>query len=290
MSKYGLIRYPGSKAKLWGPILNAMPEEISIPLWSENCKWDYREPFFGSGAIGFRLLDVIDTRCNVWLNDKDYSLVCMWKSVQDSPKELQDMVMQFKPNTEDFFIFKKEDGATDIDPVLSGFRKLALHQMSVSGFGAMSGTCLGGRDQENAQYPIDCRWNPITLCKHIESRHLQFKRFGRRLKITCEDFQELIEGAPRKCFLYADPPYVEKGGMLYKYSMSEDDHRRLAKLLIGSKCKWVASYDDHPLVREMYKRCDIEEVKVTYTNATNAISVRPKNKEVVIKSLFKGSR
>ena len=285
-SSYGLIRYPGSKAKLWSPIVNAMPDEISLMLWSEQCEWEYREPFFGSGAIGFRVLDVISSRCKVWLNDKDYWLVCLWKAVQDSPKELSELVMNFRPNTDDFFEFKSQDGSKEIDPVLAGFRKLALHQMSVSGFGVKSGTCLGGRDQENAEYPIDCRWNPVRLCEHIAARYRQLKRFGKRLRITCKDFSEVILGCPKTCFLYIDPPYVEKGGMLYKHGMDDRDHRRLASLLSRVKCKWVVSYDDHPLVRELYSSHEIEEIEVKYTNATNANGVRPKNREVVITPKF----
>lgn len=283
-SNYGLIRYPGSKAKLWGPIANAMPDEICLTLWSEQCEWEYREPFFGSGAIGFRVLDVISPQCKVWLNDKDYWLVCLWKAVQDSPKELAQMVMNFKPNTDDFFEFKNQDGRKDIDPVVAGFRKLALHQMSVSGFGVKSGTCLGGRNQENSQYPIDCRWNPITLCEHIANRHRQFKRFGRRLTITCRDFSVLLKDSPSRCFLYVDPPYVEKGGMLYKHGMSESDHVKLASNLAVCKSRWVASYDDHHLIRSLYSKFNIREIEVKYSNATHACGVRPKNKEIVITS------
>lgn len=283
MSKYGLIRYPGSKAKLWQPIVNAMPDEISLMLWSDNCEWEYREPFFGSGAIGFRLLDIISPRSKVWLNDKDYWLVCLWKSVQDSARELVDLVMAFKPNTDSFFKFKADDGKKDLDPVVAGFQKLALHMMSVSGFGVMSGTCLGGKNQENAQYPIDCRWNKYRLREHIEARNAQFRRFGKRLNITCRDFGEVLRGSQERCFIYVDPPYVEKGGVLYKHSMSDQDHARLAKLLKASRSHWIASYDDHPLIRSLYSGCIMDEVEVRYSNATNAVKGRPKNKEIIIR-------
>jgi DNA adenine methylase len=281
-NKFGLIRYPGSKAKLCKPIIDAMPDEIVLGLWSHEHSWEYREPFFGSGAIGFRIMDSLSARCKVWLNDRDYWLVCLWNAVKDSHRELIAMVRKFKPSADRFFEFKEQDGDTTVDPLLAGFRKLAIHQMSVSGFGVMSGTCLGGRNQENAQYPVDCRWNPIRLVEHINNRHRQMKRFGSLLKITCKDFSAVLAGCPKRCFVYMDPPYVEKGEMLYKHGMDETEHRRLADSIKRLKCQWMLSYDDHPLVRELYAGSEIKELAVTYSNATNAKGVRPKNCEILI--------
>jgi len=281
-NKFGLIRYPGSKAKLCGPILDAMPDEIVLGLWSNAHAWEYREPFFGSGAIGFRIMDSLSARCRVWLNDRDYWLVCLWNAVKDCHRDLITMVRKFKPSADKFFEFKAQDGSVDVDPLLAGFRKLAIHQMSVSGFGVMSGTCLGGRNQENAQYPVDCRWNPIRLAEHINNRHKQMARFGNQLKITCKDFSALLEKCPARCFVYMDPPYVEKGEMLYKHGMDESEHNRLSKCIKSLRCQWMLSYDDHPLVRELYAPFSIRELAVTYSNATNAKGLRPKNREILI--------
>lgn len=284
-NKFGLIRYPGSKAKLCKPIIDAMPEEIVLDIWSHEHMWEYREPFFGSGAIGFRIMNSLSAKCKVWLNDCDYWLVCLWTAVRDTPAELIELVREFKPSAEKFFEYKRQDGDRSTDVVRNGFRKLAIHQMSVSGFGVMSGTCLGGRNQKNAQYPVDCRWNPVRLVDHINNRHRQMKRFGSRLKITCKDFSEVLDGAPKRCFVYMDPPYVEKGEMLYKYGMNEAEHRRLAAEIKRLKCPWMLSYDDHPLVRELYHGNEIKELAVTYSNATNAVGKRPKNKEILIVSV-----
>lgn len=281
MSKFGLIRYPGSKAKLWKSVLNVMPEEITMRLWSHHSLWEYREPFFGSGAIGFRVLDVLSKQSKVWLNDKDYWLCCLWQSVLSDPKGLVRLIMQFKPSADAFFEFKEKDGDTKTDPLRAGFMKLAIHQMSVSGFGVMSGTCLGGRNQTNANYPVDCRWNPIRLSKHVTERHTQLARFGRNLRITCKDFGVLFEGAKRECFIYLDPPYYEKGGMLYKHSMSYDDHARLAACVKETSAKCAVSYDDHEVIRGMYEGYRVDEIAVTYSNATGA-QVRPKNREILI--------
>jgi DNA adenine methylase len=277
-----LIRYPGSKEKLYAQIANHFPDAMRYPLWSNAAKWEYREPFFGCGAIGFRLLKHVHAKSKIWLNDKDYWLVCLWNAVLDSPSELISQINDFEPSAESFYQFKEQDGTKDIDPCLAGFRKLALHQMSYSGFGYKSGGPLGGQDQSNAKYPVGCRWNPVSLKTQVSDLHELLNRFE-RLQITCRDFSEVLKGCPKECFVYIDPPYVEKGNALYKHGMTEKDHQRLAKAVSSLRCHWALSYDDHPLVRDLYAKFNLIEVDVVYTNAkAEANRRRPKNKELVI--------
>ena len=77
--------------------------------------------------------------------------------------------------------------------------------------------------------------------------------------------------------IYCDPPYVDEGGG-YKHSFTEQDHRDLAELLLGSPHEWVLSYDDdeNGLVRELYEGqpgIEITPVRWEYSstkgNATN---------------------
>lgn len=280
-----LIRYPGSKSKLATAIINSMPWGIRGPLFASASKWTYIEPFFGSGAIGFSILGKLQREYPyqpVQLSDKDYGMVALWNAVKDAPEELTAMIREFTPHEDRFYEYKQNDGDTTIDPVVAGFRKLALHQMSISGFGAMSGGPLGGRDQENAKYRVDCRWNPERLMCHVWDCHKVFKAF-KLLSIKTLDFEQAIADADSNSFVYLDPPYVEKGGMLYKYSMSEGDHCRLARLLKFAQFHWALSYDDHQMVRDLYAWAEIRELEVTYTNATlNGQGSRPKNREILI--------
>jgi len=273
-----LIRYPGSKEKLAKQIIARFPIEMSLPLWMDHNGWEYREPFFGAGAIGFNVLGVLPPSCKAWINDKDFGLVCLWKAIQNAPKELKDRIEGFEPSIEQFYQFKEEDGRADIDPVETGFRKLALHQMSYSGLGYMSGGPLGGRAQAS-EYSIDCRWIKENLMYKAQNLHELMSHI--KLKITCGDFAALIDDNPN-VFLYLDPPYYEKGNDLYRYSMSEDDHVRLAGLLKTTPNKWVLSYDDHPKIRELYNWADFALLEIIYTTSMARESRRPKNREVLI--------
>jgi DNA adenine methylase len=101
------------------------------------------------------------------------------------------------------------------------------------------------------------------------------------MQITSGDFEKLIVGAPRHAFIYADPPYYKAGPQLYKFHMSDDDHRRLAESLRGCRAQWTLSYDDHEFIRKLYDWADISSVALTYTTAI-ASSRRRKNSELII--------
>lgn len=276
-----LIRYPGSKAKLLDDIHQYCPDEVCTPLMSDAARWEYREPFFGSGAVGFHVLDTIHKKCPLWLNDFDPDLAALWRTVLLNPSAIVEQITGFTPTAELFYEFKRLDGNEVGSEAERGFRKLALHRMSVSGFGAMSGGPIGGRFQTNEKYNVGCRWPAEKMKYEIVLLHRRMRKF-RDVRFTELDFERLIVGAPDECFIYLDPPYYEKGPQLYKYSMSDDDHRRLCGALKSVGCKWVLSYDDHPFVRDLYDWAEIRELHVSYSNAIARGAIRPKNKEVVI--------
>jgi DNA adenine methylase len=274
-----LIRYPGSKEKLAADLWRLFPDEMTSRLFSSTNRMEYREPFFGSGAVGFRILATLDRRCKVWLNDLDADLVCLWESVHKYPKQLCRLVMNFTPSTDKFYEFKAADGQPGESPE-RGFRKLALHRMSMSGFGVKSGGPIGGREQGGA-YTVDCRWNPERIKRDISRLHALLSYFS-DCRITCGDFEPLIAGADENTFIYLDPPYYEKGGQLYKHPMTDADHNRLAGSLRSTSAAWVLSYDDHPFIRDLFSWATFKELNITYTNAVTKEGFRPKNQEVAI--------
>lgn len=276
-----LIRYPGSKAKLVKAILNWFPQETLGRLFNAQDDYEYREPFFGAGAIGFKLLERLPPHCAVWLNDKDPSMHALWLAVAENPWELCRRIDGIKPTAELFYKFKAEDGRTDLPTYEIAVRKLALHRLSYSGLGYMSGGPLGGKNQ-SSEYNVDCRWNPQTMKAEVAKLRQRLIQFENR-QITCLDFSKLIDDAPAKCFIYLDPPYYEKGPQLYRYSMDEEDHHLLAVLLRSCKADWVLSYDDHPEIRRLYSWATITPVEIRYTMARAMKASRPKNQEVVIR-------
>lgn len=275
-----LIRYPGSKAKIASQIVAKFPSYMAGELFHAGDPPEYREPFFGAGAVGFECLQGISRKCRVRLNDIDPHMQALWMTVAFNPWELCNLIDKVKPSANLFYELKEEDGRSDLPMAEKAVRKLALHRLSYSGLGAMSGGPLGGKDQ-SSEYNVDCRWNPPTMKAEIRKLHRCLARFE-DLEISSEDCGKLIDNAGERCCIYLDPPYYEKGPQLYRYSMDEEDHRVLAIKLRSCRADWVLSYDDHPEIRRLYSWARIEPITFTYVMARAKGATRPKNQEVII--------
>jgi len=278
-----MIRYPGGKGKLADTITAEFPITAADDLFCEA--YEYREPFFGAGAIGMIVLESMAPSSRVWINDLDRSIYAMWSVIasEKMSAELTKRVMSYIPNAEDFYRLKEleHSDSFDGDLVTSAFNKIVLHQISFSGLGPMAGSAIGGRFQQNVEYSVGVRWNAARLSSKIKKNHGILAKFGSNLRVTCEDFAEVIDGAPEKCVVYADPPYWGMGSVLYKMSLNAQDHARLSESLMETKSRsWFLSYDDCPEVRDLYGWADIRDLTISGT--INSIKGR-KNKEVLIR-------
>ncbi len=260
-----MIRYPGGKSKFQSKIVDA------LLIRSLETGLQYREPFFGGGGIGLKFLEIWTHVKDVWINDRDVGIACLWSSVLAYPQLLVNEIGMFEPHPDKFYSFKEELLAlhmmpTDpVDIVNIGFKKLAVHQLSFSGLGTKAGGPLGGKSQES-KYKIDCRWSPNYLIKKIR----RFSDMFSDLKVqygycTALDFSVLVQDDTRKAILYLDPPYFNKGSELYQHSFNTEDHEYLAHLLERSPHDWVLSYDDCPEIRKLYSWASIEQINANYT-------------------------
>ena len=69
--------------------------------------------------------------------------------------------------------------------------------------------------------------------------------------------KNLPRGRERKnVFVYLDPPYFSAGNRLYLNPYSDRDHKTLAKYLLKQdNLRWVVTYDDNILIRNLYSSC-----------------------------------
>jgi DNA adenine methylase len=277
-----VFRYPGGKGKVAKVITNRLSNfMVSHP------DFQYREPFFGAGAIGFDLLrdDSLDF---VWFNDRDPAICAVWNSAIYHREELFDLIESFLPTVDSYFEFKEfllgvKEPIPLEDPSLVSvaFKKIACHQMSYSGLGTKAGGPIGGVAQ-TSDYPVGCRYSIRSLKKSLNK---VFDLLGDRIPhahdfCTCLDFAQVIEAEHPEAFLYCDPPYFDKGPELYQFSFTMGDHERLAAVLRKTEHPWLLSYDDHPQIREMYAGwSEFEHLDLTYT-----INGPTRKKEVLISS------
>ena len=244
-----LFRYPGGKRKLTHqivPIIHRLLEECR-----RRCQ--YREPFFGTGAIGFNVIQ--GGAKDIWINDLDPAVRAVWVTVAQRPADLKELLHAFTPNVEAFYEFRNDlitlsDGKVE-DPTYLAFVKIACHQMSFSGLGPKAGGPIGGHGQKGLNL-IDSRYSLERLSTEIDRLSALLNAVKTHGEVcTCLDFEKVIR-APGDAVIYLDPPYFEKGNQLYQVGFGEADHERLASILKREKRPWLLSYDANSEINRLY--------------------------------------
>jgi DNA adenine methylase len=88
--------------------------------------------------------------------------------------------------------------------------------------------------------------------------------------ITCSSYEHLFEAPGDDVLIVADPPYVMETNLspsskLYEFGFSLGDHRRLRDCVLRCRHKVLMTYDDHPLVRELYRELFVHEASWVYS-------------------------
>ena len=116
--------------------------------------------------------------------------------------------------------------------------------------GVITGGVIGRRDQ-TGKYKIDARFNREELAKKIR----RIAALSNKIDLYNLDAVTFLQNELHhyyKAFINFDPPYVVKGGQLYKNSFTEDDHRTLRNQIAQCKRKWIVTYDICDLVAKLY--------------------------------------
>lgn len=124
----------------------------------------------------------------------------------------------------------------------------------------------------------------------------------RGVLIENKDWLELLKkyNKPNKNVLFfLDPPYVvSDSGIYYEHTFKEQDHKWLATQMKQANAMnnmFLITYDNVPLIRELYKDFEQHEISFTYSSMLGnnkkakelVITNFEKNKQMHIKSLIK---
>jgi DNA adenine methylase len=232
-----LYGYVGGKTRLKPHILEAL---------SRFPKCQYREPFFGGGSVGLHMMKWCDRP--IWINDRDAGIHAIWQCVSRYPENLKHLVRRFKPSSDAFdilksYVLRNPVAKTGKDIIMLGFAKLALQKISWGGLGVMARSSVNSHELER-------RWSATSICEKIDLFHDYMKR---NVKLTNSDYSDLIADETESALLYLDPPYFSKGEVCYNHAFQYPDHLRLSHLLQKTSHKWVLSYDDCDVIRELYQ-------------------------------------
>jgi DNA adenine methylase len=255
-----VFRYPGGKVKLAVRIANYVME------FNSNA---YMEPFCGGAAVAIELAKR-NSALHITLNDKNKKMSDFWKTLITDYDTLADEVFEYVPTVESFTNLKQKQSA---------FSTLVINRCSHSGRG---GGPIGGTTQ-SGNWKIGARWNNTKLANEIRTIG---KLLRGRCDVLCCDGIELIENVDNDISIYADPPYVKAGEVLYDVFFSTSDHIRLSEV-IKTKNNWVLSYDNNQFVKTLYD--DIAGVLKVELDIVSAIHSGGGKKQTEVLYILKGN-
>jgi len=197
----------------------------------------YCEPLAGGASIFFAKVKVKSN----WLNDIDEELMNCFIHIRDKPLELINFLAGKKPSKEAHTYYKNRFKPKD-DLERAG-RWYFLNRISYSGIMNMQNCFWGYGDKYSMQ--------PKNWGRHINkcSGKLQ------NVKITCQDFEGVIDSVPDDAFLFVDPPYFNRDqDKFYTHTFTLEDHKRLLEVLKrnSDRVKFLLTYDENEEVRQMY--------------------------------------
>ena len=160
----------------------------------------------------------------------------------------------------------------------------------------MNKTCFNGLYSVNSKgkfnVPLGRYTNPNIVNKENLTAVSKFLQ-SEKIKISCRDFESILNDAKKGDFVYFDPPYqpVSDTANFTSYThrdFTEDDLKRLADLAnqLNSKgCYVLLSNSNTKIVKKMFssKKWKVKEIAVNRAINSNS-QKRTGHKEVLIKN------
>lgn len=228
------LRYPGGKSRAVAKIIEQLPETFT----------EYREPFVGGGSV-FVFLRQKFPQVKMWINDLNFDLYCFWRETQRDAVKLAGAIQKVKDETTGgrvlFETLRAQVGMkmTDFDRAVRFF---VLNRIS------FSGTVDSGGYSEGAYQG-----------RFTDSSIRRLKELGALLndvKITNEDYRQVVHAPGQDIFIFLDPPYlVATKSRLYGVNgalHTAFDHARFAAEMKECRHNWLITYDDSPEIRENF--------------------------------------
>ena len=254
------FRYPGGKG-----FMSAFLKERMSALDS-NSERVFAEPFCGGAGAALILLADGDADM-VMLNDADLRIFSAWSAMLQEPERFVAKLRSVRLDMSEWYHHRDlvagfSDGQYDFDV---GFSTFYMNRTTRSGIILNAGP-IGGYDQRG-KWKMGARFNVERLANQV----MWLAKNRNRIQLSNTDALSFIDRARRKSFsnntlFFVDPPYVKAGGRLYLDGMSEAKHVALSDILTSGTVKhWVLTYDDAPLIRQLYKSQKCSNISVNYS-------------------------
>jgi DNA adenine methylase len=241
------LKWAGGKSQLINDI------EMALPKYIYEEKFTYIEPFVGSGAVLFWVLNTFSKLERVVINDINEDLINTYKTIATRPAELIS-ILDILQNE-----FHTLEGSEE-NKKLYYYNKRDLYNTRVedqSGQAALfiflNRTCFNGLYRVNRKneynVPMGAYKRP-TICD--KDNILAVSNVLQKVDILCGDYEDTLNYASKNTLFYFDPPYKPLCGTSSFNSYAKDEFNDQEQIRLKNFCTkldrlnhtWVLSNSD----------------------------------------------
>lgn len=277
------LKWAGGKTQLINDIEKALPQDIS-----EN-KFTYIEPFVGSGAVLFWMLNNFPNLKKAVINDINEDLINTYKTIASRPKELISILQTFQnefhrlegqDEAKKEYYYSKRDLYNKRKEEQSGQAALFIF---------LNRTCFNGlyRVNRKNEYNVPMgSYNRPTICD--KENILAVSQALQKVEILCGDYEETLYYANNTTLFYFDPPYKPLSETSSFNSYAKDDFNDAEQIRLRDFCHkldtlnhtWILSNSDvkgkaenDNFFDELYSEFNIQRV-----DARRSINANPEKR------------
>lgn len=241
------LKWAGGKTQLISDIERTLPTAIT------QTNFTYIEPFVGSGAVLFWVLNNFPNLKNAVINDINEELINTYKTIADKPKELISILqvlqneyhaLEGNEDNKKLYYYQKRELFNSRKEEQSGQAALFIF---------LNRTCFNGlyRVNRKNEYNVPMGgYKKPTICD--KENILAVSEALQKVEILCGDFEQTLEYTENNSLFYFDPPYKPLSETSSFNSYAKDEFNDSEQIRLKEFCNkldllnhtWILSNSD----------------------------------------------
>ena len=267
------IKWVGGKTQILKETLSHFPNTI------EN----YHEPFVGGGSVLLNVLSKNIVQDKIYASDTNYSLIQLYKHVQNNFEELYIELKKIYKNYENNIEEKeKEKYYYSMRQLFNTCDKNSIEHSALFMF--LNKTCFRGLYREGPN-GFNVPYGHYKKVNIIDKDELEkISELIKNVNFECLDFRESLKKVGSQDFVYLDPPYAPETKNSFvgytKGGFKLEDHNELFKTIKENIPIFVMSNSNVELVNESFQGYD--KKVIIAKRSINSKNPESKTEEVIV--------
>jgi DNA adenine methylase len=249
-----ILKWAGGKRSLTREITKLFPEDYKSRL--------YHEPFFGGGAVFFKIQPKKGS-----INDINEKLINFYKVVREHPHELIQETKQHPYCKETYYELREKFNSEELDDIEAAALFLYLNKTAYNGLYRVN-------SDGKFNVPFGRHKNPTITPEKII---LNASKLLKNIEILNQDYNYIEEYAEKGDIVYLDPPYqpISETSKFTSYTKDGFDlnkHRNLRDLCITLDEKGVLFVLSNSFSKQIKKLYTDSPFKINWVSSERKIS------------------